>query len=320
MKRIYTIIGLYLFLVAVSPSSVNAQMDGLDTFHLADPTIFPFGKKYYLYGTGDQGPVGFKVYISEDLKNWKLSDKNDGYALRKGESFGDKGFWAPQVFTYRKKFYMAYAANEQIAIAESDDPAGPFKQKVLQPLAADVKQIDPFVYFENGKVYLYHVRLTKGNRIFVAEMNEDLTAIKENTLKECISSILPWENTANSNWPVCEGPSVLKRDGLYYLFYSSNDFRNPDYAVGYATSETPTGPWKKFEGNPVIDRSLVGINGPGHGDFFTDQTGKLNYVLHTHNSARKVGPRNTAIIQMEISKGKVSVDKNSFHFIGIRRP
>jgi beta-xylosidase len=77
-------------------------------------------------------------------------------------------------------------------------------------------------------------------------MKDDLSAIIPETLRECIAATEGWENKANSNWPVAEGPSVLKHNGLYYLFYTANDFRNPDYAVGYATSSNPLGPWKNM--------------------------------------------------------------------------
>ncbi len=33
--------------------------------------------------------------------------------------------------------------------------------------------------------------------------------------------------------------------------YSANDFRNPDYAVGYAVADNPYGPWKKYEGKLI---------------------------------------------------------------------
>ncbi|WP_149273550.1 hypothetical protein [Pareuzebyella sediminis] len=39
------------------------------------------------------------------------------------------------------------------------------------------------------------------------------------------------------NWPVTEGPTVLKHKGLYYLIYSANDFRNPDYPFGFVTRQ-----------------------------------------------------------------------------------
>lgn len=284
------------------------------SFHFADPSIFVHQGKYYLYGTGDQNAgQGFRVYVSEDMKNWKLSALNDGYALKKGEAFGSTGFWAPQVFQHGGKFYMAYTANENIAIAESNSPVGPFTQKEKTPLLAPVRQIDPFVFIDdNGKKYLYHVRLDKGNRIFVAEMENDFSAIKPATLKECVAAELPWENTTQK-WPVAEGPSILKQKGIYYLFYSANDFRNPDYAVGYATSKSATGPWTKHGGNPVLNKQTIGQPGTGHGDFFKKDN-QLWYVFHTHNSESTVGPRKTAIIKVNFDK-TWQFDAASFTFL-----
>jgi len=295
---------LVLFLLISVGSFAQTVIDR--QIYLADPAVFYSGRTYYLYGTveGNSGD-GFKVYTSTDQKNWE--DK--GYALKKGESFGTKGFWAPQVFSYKSNFYMAYVADERIAIAESNSPLGPFRQKKIEMLEAPVKQIDPFVFIDDdGKTYLYHVRLQSGNRLFVAEMKNDLSAILPETLKECISGNEFWENTAKTDWPVTEGPTVLKRNGLYYLFYTANDFRNPDYAVGFATSNNPFGPWKKYAGNPILSKKDIGVNGTGHGDFYEDKKGDLNYVLHTHNSQTVVGKRRTAIIKVNFKKSKENID------------
>lgn len=184
---------------------------------LADPTIFKHKETYYLYGTG--GANGFRVYSSTDMKIWKGPvGAKDGYALVKNDAFGRNGFWAPQILSYQKKFYMFYTADEHIAIANSESPLGPFKQNNLKSLPSDVKQIDPFILIDGDKKYLYHVRLNQGNRIYVAEMNEDFSAIKTETLKACISATEPWENTANSSWPVAEGPTVIKHKDYYYVF------------------------------------------------------------------------------------------------------
>ena len=268
---------------------------------LADPTIFPDNGKYYLYGTSSD--KGFEVYESSDLKNWKGPvGKNNGLALVKGEAFGTKGFWAPQVFKRNNAYYMAYTADEQIAIAKSDSPLGPFKQEQIKPLSGIGKQIDPFIFFDtDGKTYLYHVKLQEGNRIFVSEMKPDLSDVMQETAKECISGLLPWENTEKTGWPVTEGPTVIKHKNLYYLIYSANDFRNKDYAVGYATSTSPTGPWKKYEGSPIISRQKLKYNGTGHGDLFTDKAGNYKYVMHTHNSDTKVAPRLTGIIDVKFA-------------------
>jgi GH43 family beta-xylosidase len=272
-----------------------------DPIALADPTIFLDKGTYYLYGTSSDR--GFEVYESSDLKNWKGPvGKNNGFALSKGEAFGSKGFWAPQIFKHNNMYYMAYTADEQIAIAKSNSPLGPFRQESPKALSGIGKQIDPFVFFENGKPYLYHVKLKEGNRIFVSEMKEDLSDVVPGTAVECISGIDNWENTEKTQWPVTEGPTVIKHNDLYYMIYSANDFRSKDYAVGYATSKSPMGPWKKYTGNPIISREKLKHNGTGHGDLFKDKSGNYRYVMHTHHSPSKVSPRSTGLIDIAFTK------------------
>jgi beta-xylosidase len=284
---------------------------------MADPTIFFYKGTYYLYGTGGGNKDdGIKVFTSTDKKNWK----DQGYVLKKGESYGTKGFWAPQIFEYNKRFYIAYTANEHIAIASGDNPLGPFTQKMLSPISSPVRMIDPFVFFDKGRIYLYHVRLDNGNRIFVAQLNKNLTTIDTTTLTECIHATEYWEDTQNVNWKVTEGPTILKHKKYYYLIYSANDFRNPDYAIGYAVSKSPTGPWKKYQDNPILSQKDVGINGTGHGDIFIDKNRKINYVFHTHYSNNKVAKRRTAIINFQFEKNKketykIIALKNTFHFL-----
>ena len=299
----------------------ETEETALQNIHLADPTIFLHDGTYYLYGTS-QGNLsekgkGFLVFTSNDLKNWEgPKGARDGFALKQGDAFGSEGFWAPQVFEHDNKFYMAYTANENIAIASSESPLGPFTNSSEQALEAPVKQIDPFIFIDDdGKKYLYHVRLDKGNRIFVAEMTDDLKRIKPETLQPVVAAMESWENTQNVEWPVAEGPTVVKRNGLYYLLYSANDYRNPDYAVGYATSTTPLGPWEKSDENPIIQKELVGESGPGHGDVVIDENGQMQYVLHTHFSEKNVHPRKTAIVKIHFDDGEFNVDKETFKYL-----
>ena len=324
MKKTFIILFLGLSLNSCSQSKEEETKTTpppaivLKDIFLADPTIFYNEGTYYLYGTTTgNSPLngeGFQVYTSSDQKNWKGPlGAQGGLALKKGDSYGTQGFWAPQILKYNNQFYMMYTANENIAVATSSSPLGPFRSTSKEPLAASVKQIDPFVFIDDdGKKYLYHVRLTNGNRIFVAEINDDLQSIKPETLTECISGILPWENTQNVSWPVTEGPTVLKHNGLYYMIYSVNDFRNPDYAVGYATAKSPFGPWEKASDSPIISKKNVGINGAGHGDVFYDKNGKMKYVLHTHNSNSGVSPRKAGIIDIAFEGTKIKADDKTF--------
>ena len=45
----------------------------------------------------------------------------------------------------------------------------------------------------------------------------------------------PWEGH------IVEAPFMWKHDERYYLFYSGNEYKSPDYAVGYAVSDCITG-------------------------------------------------------------------------------
>lgn len=306
-----------IFLAVLHPGAAGQSSEAANPL-VADPTIFYHKGTYYLYGTnGHNADKGFTAYTSADLRTWKAA----GQVLTPGEAFGTRGFWAPQVFTYKGRFYMAYTANEHIAIAVADGPLGPFKQKELKPLEAPVRMIDPFVFFDRGHIYLYHVRLQEGNRIFVAEMDETLQQIKEATARECMHATDTWENTANVKWGVTEGPTVFKNGDRYYMLYSANDFRNPDYAIGVATSTAPTGPWKKADGNPVISKNNTGFNGTGHGDLFKDKKGNWQYVLHTHFSAVRVGPRKTAIIQVQLPRNQnatIIAEPKTFRFLNLQ--
>lgn len=283
---------------------------------LADPTIAKFDETYYAYGTMGGGPNqtlrGFPVYTSTDLEKWSgPMGASQGLALTKGDAFGDTGFWAPQVFRYNGRFYMAYTANENIAIAVSDSPLGPFVNESKLALASPTKQIDPFVFFDDdGRIYLYHVRLGGGNTICVAEMNDDLMSIKEDTLKVCIRSEPGWENTGQYKAPpIAEGPTVIKHNGTYYLIYSANHFMSTDYAVGYAVSSSPLGPWKKTEDNPVIHGRMIRENGSGHGDLFQDKSGRFHYVLHTHSTLEDVRPRKTGLVAIEFVPADAGPDR-----------
>jgi len=314
MKKYFTKM-IFLIVVFTLPLTCNMAKSKQkeEPVYLADPTIFYSNGVYFLYGTEPTPEKGFPVLTSTDLNVWHTSQKTtNGYALLKGaKTFGTTGFWAPQVVAYKNTYYMLYTANEHIAIAESNSAYGPFTQKKTGALPGNTKQIDPFLFFdEDGRKYLYHVRLGGGNTIYVAEFKDDFSGIKEETLKKCISADGGWEDTKRiAAPPIAEGPTVIKHKGTYYLFYSCNDFRNIDYAVGYATSQSPLGPWAKNPKNPIIDRSKIGRNGTGHGDVFKDGKGNLNYVFHSHSTESDVLPRRTFIVGLRfIPNAQTKID------------
>lgn len=272
---------------------------------LADPTILLDQGIYYLYGTEAPPQRGFKVYKSNDLSDWHPAGNSTlgEYALDYGSNtYGDKGFWAPQVVRDNDQFILAYTANEHIAMASSASPLGPFTQETPHSIDDQQRQIDPFIFTDDdGRSYLYHVRFKRGNHIYVAELNSQKSAIIENTLTHCLSAQdNSWEKTDSlPKANVVEGPSVIKHQGIYYLIYSANHFKSADYAVGYATATSPFGPWQHANNNPIIHQSTTGRKGSGHGDLFQDKSGHWQYVFHAHHSAEQVHPRETLIVPID---------------------
>ena len=286
---------------------------------LGDPTILIESNKYYLYGSSaggiDSTANGFLVYESSNLKNWEPK----GYALKKEDAYGESGFWAPQVFKKDGLFYMVYVANENIGLATSKSPLGPFKNKLKKKFSSEVKLIDPFIFNDSNKWYLYHTRrLNDGNEIYVVELSDNLNKFNEQTLTKCLSADELWEDNDGMNPRSVQGSSVVKYGGIYYLFYSANNFRSPNYAVGLAISSSPLGPWIKSKQNPLIDRESIGENGPGHGDVFLDLKDKtLKYVLHTHNSKNKLRPRKVGILKLSVDSSlkKLEAKVKSFRYL-----
>lgn len=272
---------------------------------IADPYVMFYNNKYYAYGTGGTtAGEGFACFSSDDLKNWK----REGQALSATDSYGTWFFWAPEVYYVesKKKFYLFYSAEEHICVATSTTPEGPFRQEVKQPIWSE-KSIDTSLFIDDdGTPYLYFVRFTDGNVIWVAQMTDDLMSIKTETLNQCIKAEVSWELLQGK---VAEGPSLLKKNGVYYLIYSANHYENKGYGVGYATSDTPMGPWVKYSKNPLLQGdAATGLVGTGHGAPFQCKDGSWKYIFHAHWSAAEIQPRTSYIKDFAISdQGVVTI-------------
>lgn len=273
----------------------------------ADPFVLFHEGKYYLYSTTSEDK-GYIIRVSDDLINWR----DEGFCLEKKDVLGEKGFWAPEVMYHNNLFYMAYTADWHIGIAVSASPLGPFKQ-TEKKWVCDSPAIDGhFFKDDDGKIYLYYVHMANGfnNHIFVAQMNEELDGIIEETERLIIKPEEDWEVREKAK--TAEGPFVLKKDGKYYLTYSVNDFRSVYYSIGCAVSDSPLGPFKKLKGNPILKRNEW-VNGTGHHSFTYNKNGELICVYHTHKSPSTVLPRMVCIDKAEFGKNKFGEDTVLIH-------
>jgi hypothetical protein len=78
-----------------------------------------------------------------------------------------------------------------------------------------------------------------------------------------------------------EGSTTIARDGVYYLFYSANNWQTAKYGVGYAVATSPLGPWTKYQHNPILSQSpSVGMYSTGHGGVALSPDGTEVYYVH----------------------------------------
>ena len=65
-------------------------------------------------------------------------------------------------------------------------------------------------------------------------------------------------DTANVSWArrAVWAPSIIQKDGWYYLFFGANDIQNDQQpgGIGVARSRTPNGPFTDYLGKPLVDR------------------------------------------------------------------
>jgi beta-xylosidase len=266
---------------------------------LGDPFAFFHEGRYYLYATAGRG--GFHYWTSTDLVHWEPA----GNAThRTEETWGKRAFWAPEVFAYGGRFYMAYSAGQKdkkgfrLCLAVSDSPGGPFKDLHTPWCDIEWSCIDAHVFVDNdGTPYVYFAKVRSGpapakmsGMIYGAKLKKDLSGLAGKPVL-CAQADQEWEEP-NSTFSRCnEGAFVLRRGDLYYMTYSANHYARPQYGIGYATSPSPLGPWTKSKDNPLLAMDPQrGVTGPGHSSITRSPDGtELFIVYHSHVNGPSTG-------------------------------
>lgn len=270
----------------------NPVLDGY-----ADPDVLLYEGTYYLYATGNG--QGYQVYTSKDLVDWTLA----GTAVAPNLWGVSTNYWAPDVEYINGKFYMVVSCNENLGLAVSDSPLGPFRE-AHDRLFFDCT-IDGHLFVDDdGSVYLYYVSWRSGHTygLYGTKLDENMMPIPE-TEKLLLVAKDKWEKHQAG---VVEGPYILRRNGLYYLTYSGSHYESKNYAVGYAISESPLGDYERYKGNPI----LIGndqVSGTGHHCVTTSLDGSEMWIVyHQHATTTNIHPRKVCIDRLyfrEADKG-----------------
>lgn len=274
---------LIAFSLFAACAVAQAQNPIIQTSYTADPAPMVWGDRLYLYTSHDEdGSTWFtmndwKLYSTEDMVNWTEHPMPLSY---KTFDWAGGDAWAAQCVERDGKFYMYVPVTDRkgdtaIGVAVADSPYGPFYDPIGKPLVqAEWGNIDPTVMVDDdGQAYLYW-----GNpNCFYVKLNEDMISYSGDIVRVPMTEEAFGKREGDPQRATLyeEGPWLYKRGELYYLFFAAGPI--PEH-LGYATSDSPEGPWKNGDTlMPTAGRSFT--NHPGVADF------KGNTYLFYHNGA-----------------------------------
>jgi beta-xylosidase len=272
-------------MMTTSTTSTQTYTNPIYPGDFPDPYVLRVTDGYYAYAT-NAGRVNVQVIrLAADFSSWEFI----GDALPRlpdWAAWHQSLTWAPAVLRRGDQYVLYYttrfreAGRQCISRAVSDNPQGPFRDDSIGPFICQLDiggSIDPSPFVdEDGRAYL--LWKNDGNccnfptGIWIQELHEDGQSMVGEAV-ELIRRDQFWE------YPLVEGPSMVKHDGLYYLFYSGNWWESLDYAVGYAVCQSVWGPCTKPQNKPLFAKKGK-VMGPGGQEFFTDSAGNLWMSYH----------------------------------------
>ncbi|HEX8911358.1 MAG TPA: glycoside hydrolase family 43 protein [Humisphaera sp.] len=279
-------------------------------YDFADPFVLKTRGAYYAYGTAAPGPDGrpFPVLRSTDLVRWERL----GGALELLKDPPAYSYWAPEVAERDGRYYLFYSAStstsdehHRLRVAIADDPAGPFVDsgKLVVPQIGFSIDASPFRDPKTGAWYLffatdYEADHPHGTGLAVVKLSPDMTSAVTDPVP-VVRAQADWQiYERNRNykgqvwtaWHCVEGPSVFEHDGRYYCLYSGGAWHGDAYGVGFATADTPLGPWRDdfAPHGPFVLKGIPGeVIGPGHNSVTVGPDGKsLMMVYHAWDAAK----------------------------------
>ncbi|MGF7233055.1 glycoside hydrolase family 43 protein [Arachidicoccus sp.] len=260
-KGIIRILSFVLFFSMAFFES-KGQNPIIQTIFTADPAPMVYHDTVFLYTSHDEasapeGSGGFRMrdwrcFTSTDMVNWT---DHGAIASLKDFKWGpqENGAWAPQCIERNGKFYLYCPLHGKgIGVLVSDSPYGPFRDPLGKGLIDTEpiwNNIDPTVFIDSdGQAYLYWG-------------NPDLYFVKLNGDMISYSGAVNKLSSKPQNYQ--EGPWFYKRKQHYYLAYASTCC--PE-GIGYAMSDSPTGPWV-YKGYVMAPTPKSSGNHPGIIDY-----------------------------------------------------
>jgi len=253
---------------------------------LADPTALWFEGAWYLYPSVDM------AWVSRDegltWEHHPLNVRDIGYA--------------PTIVQHGDRFLLMASDSE---VYEGDNPLGPFHpigaleipfgENGFPPL------IDPMLYSDDDGRLFFYWGCTPNSGIWGVELDTDKITPTLGVPRELIpfnTEAFPWEAVGNQDqnpkvgW--MEGAWMLKHEDRYHLVYSAGGTQYRTYTMGCYVGDSPMGPFKPQERNPIFRTTEGFITGTAHGSIVRgpdDRLWTFYTVLATvvHGFERRIG-------------------------------
>lgn len=263
---------------------------------LPDPAVIEANGAYWMTHTMGGPDEGWPLYRSDDLVHWRF-DRHLLTPANKG-AWMQNDFWAPEIHRVGAHWVLTFTARSRetghlcIGIATAPSIGGPYAVQPAPLVSDTVAVLDSHLFQDgDGSIYLLWKRDSDAGRgvggaIFARRMNAAGTEFAPGspTIKLLEGSESAKDPAAAWERGLVEAPWMVKRGGYYYLFYSGA-FIDTSYALGVARSTSPTGPFTRCPGNPIL-RSNAAWGGPGHGAFLKDRAGVEWHLYHARHQAR----------------------------------
>jgi len=291
-----------LFFLAILFSVITAQNPIIQTNYTADPAPMAYHDTVFLYTSHDEdNAFGFEMfnwmlYTSTDMVNWTdhgiIAGVKEPYKTFKWAD--GHSAWAPQCVARNGKFYLYCPTILQgkmaIGVAVSSSPYGPFADALGKPLVyrSNPGDYDPTVFIDDdGQAYMYW----GGNGpCYYALLNEDMISLAGDIQ---VASIDFTGTPPEASYT--EGPWLWKKDKHYYLAWAS---RCCPEGIGYAMSDSPTGPWT-CKGTIMDPDERSSGNHPGIVEFKGNSyVFGFNYAILKQTMSKKYERRSICVAKM----------------------
>ncbi len=163
---------------------------------MADPHIYVFDGKPYLYSTRDIDSLQTKgrfimpdwhIWSTDDLLHWRHERTILPVETYMGRS---RDCWATETATRNGKYYIYFSdKNRTTGVLVSDSPTGPFRDALGRPLLdtglTSTKEYDPSVLIDDDPaqtpyiIFGHHRDDDPNLRYYIVRLNDDMISLAE---------------------------------------------------------------------------------------------------------------------------------------------